>query len=62
VKPVSINLKAFEGIKPKSWVAMTPDYKKVVAYSKSFLLLEKKVGKKKVVYMKVPQPNVIFAY
>ena len=36
------------------WVALSADYKKVFDFSDDLVLLTKKIGTEKVVYMKVP--------
>lgn len=44
------------------WVALSKDCRKVVGFSSSLISLEKKVGTKKVIYMKAPPSGVIFAF
>ena len=44
------------------WVALTPNRTKVVAFSEDLSDLQKKVGKKEVVYKKVLDPNVTYAF
>lgn len=44
------------------WVAISADHKRVIAYSEKLISLEKKVGNKKVIYMKAPPLNVLFAF
>jgi hypothetical protein len=43
------------------WVAFSADYKKIVDYAKSLRELQKKVGKTKVVYLKVFPSDVVLA-
>jgi hypothetical protein len=43
------------------WVAFSADYKKIVDYAKSLRELQKKVGKTKVVYLKVFPTDVVLA-
>ena len=54
--------KILKKIHQNKWVAFTLDHKKIVAYSPSLISLEKEIGKKKVVYMKVPVSNTLFAF
>lgn len=44
------------------WVALTPKYDKVVAFSDSLPQLTKKVGNEEVVYMKAMSPDVSYAF
>jgi hypothetical protein len=44
------------------WVALSPDQKKVVAYAENLKSLTKKVGSQKVVYLKAPSPNIVYAF
>ncbi len=43
-------------------MALSPDMRKLVAYDKNLLKLEKKVGKKEVIYMKVPPSDVYLSF
>lgn len=40
------------------WVAVSPDYKKVVGFSSDILKLEKKVGTDNVVYVRAPKGDM----
>ncbi len=44
------------------WAALSEDYNKVVDFSPNLLDLKKKIGAKKVVYMKTPKANTYFAF
>jgi len=44
------------------WVALSPDYKKVVGSSVKLVRLQKSVGKKEAVYMFVSPSDVHFAF
>ena len=44
------------------WVALSRDYKKVLSYNESLVILNKEVGEEKVVYMKVPPADVYLSF
>ena len=44
------------------WVALSPDHTEVVAFSSDLMDLKEKVGKRDVVYMKVPESGTYFAF
>ncbi len=44
------------------WVALSPKYDKVVGFSADLVTLTKKVGGKKVVYMKAMSPDTHYAF
>jgi len=44
------------------WVAFSSDYRRVVASASALSTLRKEVGKKKVVYMKVPRSDTLWAF
>ncbi len=46
----------------KKWVALSMDHKKVISSSDSLAALEKKVGRKEVVYMKVMSSDTEYAF
>jgi hypothetical protein len=46
----------------RKWVALSPDYRKVVGYGDKLAALTARVGKKKVVYMKVPRTDTYHAF
>lgn len=54
--------KVIKKIHENKWIALTPDHSKIVAYSTKLASLEKNIGNKKVVYMKVPNSGVKFAF
>jgi len=43
------------------WVALSPDYCTVIAYSNDLMGLKKTVGNKDVVYIKAPSSGTFFA-
>lgn len=49
-------------IHENKWVALSPDYKKIVGSSAILANLQKSVGKKDAVYMFVPPFGVRFAF
>ena len=44
------------------WLAISPNYKKIIAYSEKLADLEKEVGKKDVVYTKALHSDVRYAF
>ncbi len=46
----------------KKWVALTRDYKQVVAYDENLAELDRQVGAKDVVFMKVPSSDVFLSF
>ncbi len=40
------------------WIAVSDDYKRVVGFSRSISVLEKKVGTDNVVYLRAPKSDV----
>ena len=44
------------------WVAFSPDYTKVLAYSNNILDVQKAIQGKDVVYFKVPAADTIYAF
>ena len=44
------------------WVALSQDYKKVLSFNESLVVLNKKIGDEKVVYMKVPRADVYLSF
>jgi hypothetical protein len=49
-------------IHANKWIALSPKKDKVVAYDAKLIDLTKKVGNRKVVYMKVPPMDTAFAF
>ena len=54
--------KILEDVHADKWVALSPDYGKVVAYSSNLMDLQKTVEGKDVVYMKAPSADTVFAF
>ncbi len=54
--------KVLQDIHADKWVALSPDYTNIVAYSASLMDLQKTVGGKDVVYIKAPSEGTIFAF
>ncbi len=46
----------------RKWVALSPDYRKVVGYGDKLATLTARIGKKRVVYMKVPRMDTYHAF
>ncbi len=46
----------------RKWVALTRDYRNVVAASDTLVALKRQVGDKDVVYLKVPSSEVVYSY
>lgn len=46
----------------RKWVALSPDYRKVVGYGDKLASLTARIGKKRVVYMKVPRMDTYHAF
>lgn len=44
------------------WVAFNKSQTKIIDYSESLLTLEKKVGKREVIYFKVPSSKTVYAF
>lgn len=44
------------------WVALSPDHTEVIEFSSDLMDLKEKVGKREVVYMKVPASGMYFAF
>jgi hypothetical protein len=62
IKPESIDLsRALNHSHENKWVALSPDYSKVVAASDDLIKLDKAVAGRDVVYHRVLPTDVIFA-
>lgn len=59
----SVNLKGvITKIHSNKWIALSPEKDKVVAYDTKLADLTKKVGDRKVVYLKLPAMDTAFAF
>ena len=54
--------KILKKIHENKWVAFNPSKTKIVDYSENLVDLNKKVGDKDVVFMKVPPSNSVYAF
>lgn len=61
MKPIDLT-KIIKKHHERKWVALSKDYKKVIAFDENLLALTKKIGKRKVIYMRVPPSDVFLTF